>query len=420
MLLRIKIFLKKKLGPLPLLWSRIIIRRSLGPGTPPSGKIGQAILSDSRGGVFFGYHDKTPFSMDESKVLAMLVQVKQTDPGAEGREISLGYFQKDAQGNFGDFELITTTRTWCWQQGCMLQWDPRYPNTRIYFNTLVNDGYGAINYDLEKREVVQELSRTIYALNKIQKQALSLNFSRLGRLRPGYGYSILPDTSLGIPAPHDDGLFLVDIASSNAEMIVSLADLAGQVECDPDDEHYINHATFSPDGATIAFFHIWRLASNGKRKIRFCYYKPDSQVLNVMEDERTPSHYCWRDKDNILATNIDSNGSWRYSMYPLGKPRVDLPINLKQDGHPMYLPGSNSVFVTDTYPDRKHEQHLLLCNLENNSITRMASLYSPYRFRGQVRCDLHPRWDRHGKRICLDTAQSGRREMYLINIAGIE
>ena len=213
---------------------------------------------------------------------------------------------------------------------------------------------------------------------------------------------------------------MLDLTSSKVELIVSLADLARQVESEPEDEHYINHATFAPDGSTIVFFHIWKLASGGKRKIRLYSIDTETGILESLEDKRTPSHYCWRNKDTILATNVDANGTWHYSLYQLGRPRADLTIDLKQDGHPMFLPGHSDIFITDTYPDRKREQHLLICNLNNNSITRLTTLYSPYRFRGQVRCDLHPRWDRHGKRICLDTAESGSRQMYIINVAGVE
>ncbi len=73
-------------------------------------------LSQPNGGLFFGYHDKTPFSRDGGKVLAMFASVDQTNPAAECTPIQLGYFQKDSNGSFGnEFTLFASTSTWCWQ-----------------------------------------------------------------------------------------------------------------------------------------------------------------------------------------------------------------------------------------------------------------------------------------------------------------
>ena len=65
----------------------------------------------------------------------------------------------------------------------------------------------------------------------------------------------------------------MNLQTGAIELVINLYELSTQVNCEPGDEHYINHASFSPDGSRIVFFHIWKLFNSNKRKIRFCSYE---------------------------------------------------------------------------------------------------------------------------------------------------
>ena len=368
--------------------------------------------------IFFGYHDKTPFSGDGSKILSMNVKHDDASPDSECQEIELGYFKNSSSGDTNNtFIKFSSTSTWCWQQGCMLQWDPSVPECRVFYNTLVYGEYGAHLFDLIERKVVQPFQKPIYSVSTDGKFAVSLNFSRLGRLRPGYGYSLLPDPTINYSSPNDDGLYLMNLQSGVTELLVNLFDLSTQVSCEPGDEHYINHVSFSPDGSRIVFFHIWKLFNSSKRKIRFCSYNLNNSSFDVIENVRTTSHYCFRDDNTILTSNVDQKSKWHYTLYDLKTfTKQDLPIELQQDGHPMFSPIDKNIFITDTYPDKRGDQHLCLVDLKQNKTYQLASLYSPRNYRGQVRCDLHPRWDRQGKYICVDTTFNGKREMKIFEL----
>src|SRR5690606_20865218 len=108
-------------------------------------------LSDGGRPTFFGYHDKTPFSADGTKILATSVTASDTRPESECSDMRIGYFRHDPETcePIGDFVPLATTTTWCWQQGCMLQWDPANADRWILFNALVDGRYGAIRFDVE-------------------------------------------------------------------------------------------------------------------------------------------------------------------------------------------------------------------------------------------------------------------------------
>lgn len=376
------------------------------------------IMSDCNNATFFGYHDKTPFSQDGKKILAMSVTSKDTSAVSECTTMKLGYFEKTSENGFNSsFIPFATTNSWCWQQGCMIQWYPKQPSSQVIFNDIVSGGYGAIIYDLESDQKVMEYNDPIYSIDPNGQTAVTLDFYRLGRLRPGYGYTIIPSPTYEYNAPDDDGLFTVNLQNRSKELLVSLHDLA---ENDKDhlNKHYINHATFSPDGNSIVFFHLWECGHG--RNLRVCIADKNSSGFRVLEDERIISHYCWKDNDNILATGRDKQGNWYYSIYSINiNKRDDLDLDLFCDGHPMFHPINKNLIVTDTYPDRLREQKLYIGDLFNNKVHKLYSFFSPLKYRGQIRCDLHPRWDREGKYIVVDTTHQGIRKMALLEMGCI-
>lgn len=375
------------------------------------------VLSDGDNATYFGYHDKTPFSLDGNKILAMSLEVSDSVPENEGSIMKLGYFQKRSKGDFGnEFISFAITTTWCYQQGCMLQWLPQYPNRKVIYNTLLEGSYGSVIFNLVTGEKEKEYYFPIYSLAKNGQLAVSLNFSRLGRLRPGYGYNNLPDYTINDNAPKDDGLFLCDFLSSNRELIVSLYELAKEVD-DLESQHYINHATFSPDNNSIIFFHLW-LTKEGRRMNRLLLYRLQTKNIEVIEDERSVSHYCWINDNDLLVTtkSPQKRQLTTYSVISVGN-KIDIFRLRESDTHPMMAPNSFEDFVMDSYPDNLREQHLYLANIKQLEPLRIASLYSPFRYSGMVRCDLHPRWDMRGNYIAVDSACLGKRKLLVFEVS---
>lgn len=389
---------------------RLIVYRSI--AKPLSS--GQA-LTDINNSTFFGYHDKTPFSLDGKKILAMSVVANDTLAENECTEMKIGYFTKSTQDDFeSKFITLSQTSTWCWQQGCMLQWNPVKPDREIVFNALVNGDYGARVFDVIEQKKVREYAHPIYSISPCGKLATTLNFSRLGRLRPGYGYALFPDETKENATPDDDGLFLLDMQTGVKTLLISIRKLADDINA-PGAEHYINHVTFSSDGRRLTFFHLWTTGQS--RNVRFCEANLYTGEFRVLEGQRIVSHYCWRNPDELLATTMETSGKWHYTLYNLANDtRTSLNLPFERDGHPMFCPSNKDLIVTDSYPDKCRDQKLYLANIKTGEVTELATLYSPFRYRGQVRCDLHPRWDRDGSHICFDSTVKGHRSMYILEV----
>lgn len=373
------------------------------------------LLSDTGRPTFFGYHDKTPFSIDNTKILAMSVYADDKLAENECTLMNIGYFNFDGITSDGVFHKIAETTTWCWQQGCMLQWHPADSNNLIIFNKMVNKNYGSEVWDVTKKIGVDQYQFPIYSMDPNGKYAANLNFSRLGRLRPGYGYRLLPDATQNDPAPDDDGLFLLDLSTGNRTLVASLSQLAddvGEINC----HHYINHATFSPDGEKIAFFHLWSQENDVDRKMRFCVYNVLKNTIDAIESNGNVSHYCWKNSKMILAS-VYFNNLCGYFIYNVcNNTKKNIHFNIKNDGHPMYHPSNNQYIVTDTYPNIFRNQKLYIANTENKKIMSIKNFYTPFCYDNIVRCDLHPRWDRTGENCIIDSTINQPRKMAIINL----
>lgn len=81
-----------------------------------------------REGFFFGFHDHTPFSADEARLLANRFDTPLRMPRL-GETLQIGYFDGL---DYSRFIPVAETRAWIWHTGCKLQW--RGVSNEIVFN----------------------------------------------------------------------------------------------------------------------------------------------------------------------------------------------------------------------------------------------------------------------------------------------
>ncbi len=369
-----------------------------------------------------GYYDKTPFSDDNSRILVMAMTcTKDWSRAAIDMPLRLGFFewQQVTEGH-SLFHPFAETHTWSWQQGCMLQWFPEDPDRLVLYNTLVDRRYGSVVQDIHKKDILKSYALPIYAVDPSGRWGVSLNFSRLERLRPGYGYSNFPDASASDTRPDDDGLWRVDLASGRSEMLLSLRQIA---DCRPlpsmtNPPHYINHLMFSPNGMGLVFLHLW--LSQGRRMNRLMFYDFHDSSLHVVDDAATVSHFNWLADDRLICFRYPHRGPPGYYVYGFGLDHTfecaPMPAAMPtQDGHPSLSP-SGDLLVIDTYPDRAGDQALFVFSMREKALREVGRFFSPFRYRGPRRCDLHPRWDRTGSRICFDGTEGDKRRVYIVDL----
>jgi hypothetical protein len=88
------------------------------------------------------------------------------------------------------------------------------------------------------------------------------------------------------------------------------------------------------------------------------------------------------------------------------------------NGHQTYLPNHNNEWlVNDSYPLDERLQHLYLYHIPTDKRVELGKFKSPQSYTGELRCDLHPRTNRIGSQIIIDSSHEGNgRQMYLLEI----
>ncbi len=416
MLSRLKLKLKRY-AKQALYVCGILYERALHIISPRDAK--DVILGVAGYHVFFGYYDVTPFSKDGKTVLACRTDLELISPGSN-REIEFGYYDL-ANGGGGIFHCFAKSVAWCWQQGARLQWMPGHDERLVFFNSRSDSGqYEGVIFDIARKQTVTTLIRPLYDISKDGRWGLSLDFSRLQRLRPGYGYDASADVTSNNPVPPGACLELVDIKEN--QIVFSLAYeelLAFEPVADMQGaEHYINHLSFSPSGNRFIFFHMW--VSNAKRSSRLLLVERSSGSVTLLNNSGKCSHYAWNSDQALLVYCAPTRGEpIGYNLYDLDHPtqsptRVGQGV-LMEDGHPSFLPEGRR-FLTDTYPNRFGRQTLMLFDMPSSQLIWTRSLFRSRKYNGEVRCDLHPRLDYTAKQVCVDDEYKGERVMRIIKI----
>ena len=393
------------------------LRRLTGasPFTLAQPEIGLRSVSSPDHHVFFGYYDVTPFSPDERLLLAARV-ARTCHVPAPGVELEVGFYEW--QSDSPPFHPLGTTTSWCWQQGCRLQWFPGREGRTILYNRLGLGRYECVVQPIQDRSEIQTYSRPLYAVSPDGRWGFSLNFSRLHRLRPGYGYTGLDDATVGDLAPGSDGLWRVDLETGESNLLISLAEMAEfeAHESMRGAEHYFNHVCVNPASDRLMFFHLWGRGAQRKSRLVTCNLEGGERC--ILSNEGHVSHYTWKNSRELLVYATHAETGTGFHLYidqtdqrtPLGREE------LREDSHPSYSPGGRYLLL-DSYPNGYRRQHLFLFDNQQQRRIPLAAFYAPVRFdETVVRCDLHPRWSPTGRYLCVDSVCPGRRALFVLDL----
>lgn len=410
------------------------------------------VFSSTGDNHFFGYYDKSPFDATGRYLLSHRFCGDSERVPAASDTVDIILWDIEAQ----ESRILATTRTFNWQQGACLQWLGPDFQSRVVFNDHRNGEYVSVVLDVETG-AERVLPMPVYTITGDGLWAACVNYGRLFWCRPGYNYACGGDSVMNAPIPEGDGISLMHVETGELKLVISTQQMAATNPLSSmlTGHNYLEHLLFSPSGERLFFMHRWR-TSDGDYFTRVYVAQRDGAGIRLLSDSGDVSHYAWKDDRTVLLFGSEKAGVNALRKYKLlvnlvlrpFRPLFKLIVRpggalekhvlrshyhlvdvdtckktsvasgqLTTDGHPSFRPGSSSCFVSDTYPDAENYRNLYIHEIENNTTTQLGRFASRLGSH-ESRCDLHPRWDRAGKHVCIDSTHTGTRQIHVLSLSG--
>jgi Tol biopolymer transport system component len=138
-----------------------------------------------------------------------------------------------------------------------------------------------------------------------------------------------------------------------------------------------------------------------------------------------PSHFDWYSDEDLMVTVSREGGGRRYLLitdtadHGWADP-TELGLGggagvLVTEGHPTFTP-DRRYFAFDGPSDRGGSRPLRLYDMRGRREIELGRFHTAPHFKGDVRCDLHPRWNRGGTQVTFDSVHKGDRQVYAIDL----
>lgn len=370
------------------------------------------ISPDDEGQYFYGYYDNKAFHSTQKLHLCHRVSFMDRLPTGEDA-CELGVL--DLETN--KFTSIAVTRSWNFQQGAMLQWNILDSETIIYNDFVDGEHRGVVKNRYSKE--VRILSKPLANVSPDGNWGLSVNMSRVYDFRAGYGYCNQEDQWKDRKAPEQDGVFLVNMKTGQAKLIISYAQLDRMYNLDygagASRKIVINHITFNKESNRFLFLvrffpeqgELWKTGL-GTSDLEGGIYK--------LRPYTYASHYHWGKQGNLMLYGDCGEGNGLYVMQDKTQNYIMYDKELfHEDIHCSYSPDGEWL-IGDGYQDAKLYRPVYLYHIKSGKGMVVGRFYSPHLSSMDIRCDLHCRWSPDGKCASFDSIHEGKRGVYIMDL----
>jgi hypothetical protein len=147
---------------------------------------------------------------------------------------------------------------------------------------------------------------------------------------------------------------------------------------------------------------------------------PAGRDIRIVDGSGYTSHFIWRDPNSLtMWTRHDGqNGFFLFQDDGSDHGEIVGEGVMTRNGHNTYLPG-NEWILNDTYPDGQRLQHVYLYHVPTGKRVPLGDFYLAPEYRGEWRCDTHPRSSPDGRRVVIDcpVGELGR-QLVLMELGG--
>lgn len=410
---------------------------------------------------WFGYYNYDVLNADQTRLLCNRIETDGIAP-EKGIEIEVGYFSLSD----GQWHPLSRSDSWNWQQGCMAQWLPNKGNGIVFnFSDRGRLKSAMIDTDTNSKTIIEY---PIYGISPDGHNSISIELERSYWCR-AYHYQSVVNKSMDVNIFTDDGIFKIDLKSGKRKRIISINDIiaAHPAPNFMNMKHWVEHVMINQKGTKFCFLHRFSPPYDvNLYQTRLFVADIDGTNLQLISGwEKTDlSHFGWNGDDFAIYT-VANNGM-ASSYKSLGQSSTSSNASLKQsifkslvmlarilppsirrklkggnsyygyhkcgedgiyyktkeikggffdiDGHPSFT-ADGRYMITDTYPDPKGYQHLMVYDLITDKSLEIARFFAYYHHT-PASCDLHPKLCRNNNYVAVDSAYNTHHHTILLKL----
>lgn len=396
------------------------------PDAPPPIDLTVEQITHPPGEHFFGYigHVQTiPWNASGRYALALRVGFHDRMPAPQdAAEVLL----LDAQD--GDRpRVVDRTLAWNPQQGTMMYWNPDAAETQFFFNDRdpETDKVFTVLYDVAEGRRLREyrFEDTPVGNGGVSQSGgffAAINYARMARLRPVTGYPGTWDWTVDDPHPDDDGVFKIDIATGEKDLLVSFRRIRDAlVERHPhvvDTPLFINHTLWNRTGTRLFFFARGNFGNRAERVNVPMTIEADGSNLRE-QAVFIGGHPEWADGNRMIG-HVDGelvfyDTDTMEVVGPVGPPDVfpdpENDVALSPDGN----------WIVQGIEENERTSYVVY-RLSDGASARSPWFAQTGYSSGDLRIDAAPKWNRTSDAVMFSSLTEGdnpTRQLYLIRVS---
>ncbi|MFA7229227.1 MAG: hypothetical protein WC061_09335 [Melioribacteraceae bacterium] len=377
------------------------------------------------------YFDVTPFSPSQKYMAVSKLPFQDRMP-VQGDLAEVCIIDLENQ----NIKSVYKTKSWGYQTGTNVQWgaDDRH----VYCNDKVGDTAVGIQINIETGET-KAFAGPMYSVARNESCYVGFPLELFDITQLGYG---CPPEKLGVyktlplGASKTEGIWRTDLKTNEKKLIVSLHDAASVLPGIPpveDYTFYFWHSKFNRQGTRVyqvlrCLFGKDPYKAKERNPVNITF-KPDGTEIfyttpNYPVWGSGGGHPNWHPNGEYLIRHLKlEDGRDRFVQFKYdGSEFFVLTEKIQGGGHPSieensrYLITDAQKIIGDTKNvslrliDLKAEQEMIVCTL--------PSIKWEGHFDDNVfRLDGHPVWSRDYKKVSLQAAHNGKRQLFVIDLS---
>jgi hypothetical protein len=339
----------------------------------------------------------------------------------------------------GEVRMVAETRGWDTQLGAQVQWGA--DDSQLFFNDVDAETWRVAGVRLNPATGARQiLDGSVYMISPDGKWAASPCLLRIGVTQAGYGVVVPPEH---IPvqrgAPADDGIYLTNVDTGEARLLVSLQQIVETAEPKLRRDEFAAgnfygfHVKWSPRGDRLQLVLRWMPRDPQapvRRRMQLITMRADGSEIRVAipasEWDKRGHHPNWCPDGEHVMMNLKLDGKnmrfvrARYDGRGLRTLAGDIPGS----GHPTLHPNGRHV-LTDAYPheavafgDGTVPIRLVDINAREEKTLVRTQVVPPFSGpRREMRVDPHPAWDYSFRRIAFNACPDRTRRVYVADLS---